>query len=281
MRIVFFGASALGYRCCEALLKMGENVVGLFTIPRDFHISYSPQAPVHNVLHRDFHALGDAHAIPVVSVDGRMSTYTDQLAALKPDLIVVVGWYYMIPSALRAVATLGCVAIHGSLLPRYRGGAPLVWAMIDGESEAGVTLFHVADGVDDGDIVGQIAFPIAPDDTITDLLGKAEDASVQLIARYIPLFRDSSAPRVPQDHARATVVPQRSPADGQIDWTWDAARIERFIRAQTKPYPGAFTVISGKRVHIWSADVRDDGGLSAVPPVAPVDTTGQPSGVTI
>jgi methionyl-tRNA formyltransferase len=256
VRIVFFGASALGYRCCEALIAQGQDVVGLFTIPRDFAISYSPGAPVRNVLHQDFHTLGSTHDIPVVTVEGRMHAFADQLAAMRPDLLLVVGWYYMIPAALRALAPVGCIGIHGSLLPKYRGGAPLVWAMINGETETGATLFHFADGIDDGDIVGQVAFPIASRDTIADLLAKTELASLELLTRYVPMLAAGTAPRHAQDHTRATVVPQRSPADGEIDWTWDAARIDRFIRAQTKPYPGAFTTISGKRVRIWSADIE-------------------------
>lgn len=256
MRIVFFGATQLGYRCCEALLEMGQQVVGLFTIPREFPISYSPTAPVSNVQFRDFHALGAQHDIPVISVSGKMGSYHDQLAALHPDLLVVVGWYYMIPASLRALAPLGCVGIHGSLLPKYRGGAPLVWALIEGEQEAGMSLFHFTDGVDDGDIVGQERFPIAPRDTIADLLIKGEAAAEQLIRECIPQMATGTAPRVPQDHAAATTWPQRRPDDGRIDWQWDAARIDRFIRAQTHPYPGAFTDIDGKRVRIWSADIE-------------------------
>lgn len=256
MRIVFFGASQVGYRCCEALLEMGQHVVGLFTIPRDFSISYSPGTPVTNVQYRDFHALGAAHDIPVVSVNGKMGAYADQLTALQPDLLVVVGWYYMIPASLRALAPMGCVGIHGSLLPKYRGGAPLVWALIEGETETGMSLFHFTDGVDDGDIVGQIRFPIAPRDTIADLLIKGEVAAEALVREYIPQMALGTAPRVPQHHADATVWPQRRPDDGRIDWSWDAARIDRFIRAQTHPYPGAFTEIDGKRVRIWAGDIE-------------------------
>jgi methionyl-tRNA formyltransferase len=256
MRIVFFGASALGYRCCERLITMRQEVVGLFTIPRAFNISYSPGVPVENVLHRDFHALGAAHNIPVLSVEGRMADHEQELAALGPDLLVVVGWYYMIPRRMRELAPRGCVGIHASLLPRYRGGAPLVWAMINGEMEAGVTMFHLSDGVDDGDIVGQRRFAIEPRDTIADLLEKAERASLELTEELVPAFAAGTAPRLPQDHGLATHVPQRSPADGRIDWTWDAPRIDRFIRAQTKPYPGAFTDLEGKRVRIWAAEVN-------------------------
>lgn len=255
MRIVFFGATALGHACAERLLEAEQEVVGLVTMPRDFRISYSPSGPVRNVLHRDFHALGERYEVPVTQVDGRMAEYVSDVEKLRPDLLVVIGWYYMIPRRMRELAPLGCVGIHASLLPRYRGGAPLVWAMINGEPETGVSLFHFSDGVDDGDIVAQERFAIGERDTIADLLQKAEDASVRLVAEYVPRFADGTAPRRAQDQSGATTFPQRSPQDGRIDWSWDAPRIDRFIRAQTHPYPGAFTDIGGKRIRIWSADV--------------------------
>jgi methionyl-tRNA formyltransferase len=255
MRTIFFGANDLGYQCCARLIERGENIVGLFTIPREFPISYSPDAPVTNVLFRDFHELGSHFRIPVVEVAGKMSSHLDAVRALKPDLILVIGWYYMIPRAIRELASQGCVGIHGSLLPLYRGGAPLVWAMINGEREAGVTLFHFSDGVDDGDVIAQKAFPIEPRDTIREVLDKATRASVEIVEEYVPRLAAGTAPRTPQDHSLATQVPQRSPSDGLIDWSWDAKRIDNFIRAQTKPYPGAYTIIGDKRVTIWSADV--------------------------
>src|SRR5687768_12252056 len=210
MRTIFFGANDLGYQCCERLLQRGENIVGLFTIPREFRISYSPDAPVTNVLFRDFRELGDRFRIPVVEVDGKMASYADAVRELEPDLIVVIGWYYMIPRAIRELASRGCVGIHGSLLPLYRGGAPLVWAMINGEKEAGVTLFHFSDGVDDGDVIAQRRFPIVRNDTIREVLDKATRASVQIVEEYVPRLAAGTAPRTPQDHSRATVVPQRS-----------------------------------------------------------------------
>lgn len=255
MRTIFFGANDLGYQCCERLLERGENIVGLFTIPKEFRISYSPDKPVTNVLFRDIHELGERFRIPVIEVTGKMASHVDAVRELEPDLIVVIGWYYMIPRALRELAPKGCVGIHGSLLPLYRGGAPLVWAMINGEKQAGVTLFHFSDGVDDGDVIAQKSFPIEQGDTIREVLDKATRASVEIVEEYVPRIAAGTAPRTPQDHSSATVVPQRSPSDGLIDWKWDAKRIDNFIRAQTKPYPGAYTLIDGKRVTIWSADV--------------------------
>ncbi|HJP61690.1 MAG TPA: formyltransferase family protein [Gemmatimonadaceae bacterium] len=122
MRTLFFGATDLGYQCCERLLERGEEIVALFTIPREFRISYSPNAPVKNVLYRDFHELGARYDVPVVEVTGRMDQYLSQVEEFRPDLILVIGWYYMVPRRMRALAAKGCVGVHGSLLPRYRGG---------------------------------------------------------------------------------------------------------------------------------------------------------------
>jgi len=256
MRTVFFGASRLGHRCCRLLIEEGlAEVVGIVTAPESFRISYTP-APVVNRLHQDFNDIGQVHGIPVLTMDGTMASCSDFLGALEPELFVAIGWYHMIPAALRSLASRGCVGIHASLLPRFRGGAPLVWAMIQGEAETGVSLFHFSGGVDDGDIIGQRAFPITDADTIRELLEKAESASLDLLREFIPKLAAGTAPRIRQREADATRFPQRSPGDGRIDWSWDPRRIRNFIRAQTRPYPGAFTVIGDRKVVIWDADVE-------------------------
>jgi methionyl-tRNA formyltransferase len=254
MRIVFFGASDLGYQCCETLIKMGQNVVGIFTIPKQFNISYSKDKPVNNVLFRNFHELGDHYAIPVIEVEGKMANYFDQLAKLEPDFLLVIGWYYMIPKSFRELAIKGCAGIHASLLPKYRGGAPLVWAMINGEKETGISFFYFSDGVDDGDLIAQVKFPIEESDTIKQLLDKTQQSSLRIIEEYIPKISNGTALRYSQK-GEPTYVPQRKPEDGLIDWSWDKEKIKRFINAQTKPYPGAFTIIEGKKVIIWDADI--------------------------
>lgn len=256
MRIVFFGASDLGYKCCELLLKNNQNVVGIFTIPQKFKISYSKDKPVNNVLFRDFHQLGKLYDIPVIDVEGKMKDYYEQLRELKPDFLLVIGWYYMIPKSLRDLAPKGCAGIHASLLPKYRGGAPLVWAMINGETQTGISFFYFSDGVDDGDLIAQIKFPIKDSDTIKDLLAKTESASLEIVEKFVPMIANNTAPKYAQE-GEPTYMPQRKPEDGLIDWSWDKDQIKRFIRAQTKPYPGAFTIIEGKKVTIWDANIID------------------------
>jgi methionyl-tRNA formyltransferase len=176
------------------------------------------------------------------------------LGSLRPDIIIVVGWYYILPRSLRELAPLGAAGLHASLLPKYRGGAPLVWATINGEAETGVTFFHFADGVDDGDIIGQARFAIDLEDDITSLLAKASHASIRLLSEYVPLLAAGTAPRIVQDHTQATSVPQRKPEDGQINWHQLSARQAfDWVRAQTRPYPGAFTFLGDEKVTIWRA----------------------------
>src|SRR6266550_8549155 len=219
MRIVFMGATELGWSCCQTLLEMGQEVVGIFSIPQQFRVSWS-QSPVTNVQHKGFEDLAAVHSLSLVYVRGKMAdlVYMDALRDMRPDLIIVAGWYYILPRSFREIATQGAVGLHASLLPKYRGGAPLVWATINGEPETGVTFFHFADGVDDGDIIAQEKFEIAFEDDIADLVRKASEASQQLIAEYVPMLAAGNAPRIAQDHAQVTFVPQRKPEDGVIDW---------------------------------------------------------------
>lgn len=257
MKVFFMGATKFGHRCLKTVLKAGMQVVGCAVTTEVFQISYAPSG-VKNVTYVDFSVIAKELGIPGIPYErGRQSRFIEAVARLKPDLILVAGWYYMVSRELRNVAPKGAIGLHGSLLPKYRGGAPLVWAMINGEKETGVTLFYLEDGVDEGDILGQEAFSLAETDTIADALGKLEEAAQRVLERTLPLLASGRAPRVPQNHAEATVFPQRSPEDGAIDWSWSSKRIRDFIRAQTRPYPGAFTRIAGKKVILWDAEVLE------------------------
>jgi methionyl-tRNA formyltransferase len=260
MSIVFFGSTDLGFACCSAIIEAGIKVDAIFTIPERFTIKYKNESqPKHvsNVLFKDFSFFKGKYGIPVHPVENNITDFKSYLVDLNPDLIVVIGWYFMIPESIRTIPKLGCVAIHASLLPKYRGNAPLVWAMINGEKQTGISLLYLEGGIDEGDIVAQQAFTIAADDTILEVLEKAKNASVEIVKEHIPKILDGSAKRKVQNHSDATYFPKRSPEDGEIDWNWDVDKINRFIRAQTHPYPGAFTIIEGKKVILWKADIQN------------------------
>ncbi len=258
MRIVFFGASDLGFECCEAILKAGHDVVGIFTIPQEFSIKYKDskeRTSVKNVLYRDFHSLAKEYAIPIVEITEKMSEYQSNLTEMHPDFIIAIGWYYMLPESMIACAAKGAAGIHGSLLPKYRGNAPFVWAIINGETITGVSFFYFEKGIDEGDIIAQESFAIEAEDEIGNILEKAKKASIKILLEYLPLIEKDMAPKMVQSNIGATYYPKRVPEDGLIDWSWDVVTLKNFIRAQTKPYPGAFTVLNGKKVTMWQAEI--------------------------
>jgi len=259
MKVLFFGASELGYDCCECVINAGADVVGIFTIPQQYSIKFRDarqRINLKNATFKDFNEIGNKYSIPVTTVEGNVSHYCDYILELDPDLILVIGWYYMIPTSIIQLPPKGTIGIHASLLPKYRGNAPLVWAIINGEKETGISLFYFDEGVDTGDIIAQKKFEIADTDTIKEVLEKTKTCSKEILLQTMPLLKEGKAQRKVQDHSQATIFPKRTPADGAIDWSLPAKQIRDFIRAQTKPYPGAFAMINGKKITIWDADIE-------------------------
>lgn len=256
MRVVFIGASGFGLRAAEVLAGLPDcQLVGVLTAPRQFSISYRPTG-VTNVLHVDMSEFAAAHAIPCQFL-GKGMNDPELFSAVcdwRPDCFIVVGWYHMVPAAWRKVAP--AYGLHASLLPDYSGGAPLVWAMINGERRTGITFFQFADGVDNGPVVGSLPTDISPDDTIATLYARIEDLGLQLLHDYVPLLARGTARFMQQDESKRRLCPQRSPEDGCIDWNQGADRIHDFIRAQTRPYPGAFAMLRESKVSIWRSALR-------------------------
>ena len=160
----------------------------------------------------------------------------------------------MIPKSIREIPVEGVWGIHASLLPNYAGGAPLVWAIINGETKTGVTLFKMDSGVDDGPIIDQKALAINHDDNIGTIIKKV--AKISKVIIFKSLMRDKIK-YMPQDKSKIKVFPQRNPADGEIDWSWDSVKIKNFVRAQTKPYPGAWTIINNKKIILWDISIEE------------------------
>lgn len=185
-------------------------------------------------------------------------TKPSQLSAViqrqKPTVGLVLGWYWILPDSMLSLFPRGVLGIHASLLPSLRGNAPLVWARLLGLPETGVSLFYFDDGIDTGDIVGQMVIPIDDKDTIADLLAKADVCAADLIAANIEDLLRGTAPRVIQRTDGVSYVGLRRVEDGRIDWTRPARVVVNAIRAQTRPYPGAYTNLpDGTELRIWSA----------------------------
>lgn len=258
VKFVFLGATKFSLEILEFLISLGYKPEAIFTIPKEFKISYSSKR-VTNVMFADLKKIAFEFGIShyeVDSVEGkRLKDYEYVFRSISPDFILAIGWYYMVPKQIRNLAKLGAWGIHASLLPKYAGGAPLVWAIINGEKETGVTLFRFEDGVDDGDIIAQRSFPIDENDTINEVYKKAIDASKEILKIVLKDVRNVRF--TPQDKSKIEIYPQRSPDDGRINWNQSAKRIYDFIRAQTLPYPCAFSFVDGKKVKIINSKLTD------------------------
>lgn len=176
------------------------------------------------------------------------------------DLMFSVSWRYLIPADIYLSPRLGTFIFHDSLLPQYRGFAPTVWAMVNGEPYTGATLFEIADDVDSGPIVGQQRVDIGPHDTIAQVMTNVTAAYLTLLETYLPALMAGTAPRTPQNQAEATFTCKRLPEDNKIDWTQPTQVIYNLIRATTSPYPGAFTTLEGQKLIIWGTRMVDQPG---------------------
>jgi methionyl-tRNA formyltransferase len=274
MRVVFVGSSRFGLSALHEIAGLPEvTIVGVLTNPESFGISYSLD-PVKNVLYANFQGWASEQAVPYYVMEKGMKSPAlgAWLHSLRPDLMVVVGWYHMIPRSLRQIAP--AIGLHASLLPDYSGGAPLVWAMINGEKVTGVTLFEMDDGVDNGGIYGQACTPIFEEDTIASLYSRIESLGIGLLKTCLPGIAAGTLKKTAQNDAVRRVFPQRNPSQGLIDWRLPARDIYNFVRAQTHPYPGAYAQCDGKKITIWT--VRYGGKTSYFSPGHIVDIGGRP-----
>jgi methionyl-tRNA formyltransferase len=257
-KIFFMGVTEFGLVCFDKLIQMGLNLVGCAYTEDRIIMKKQPNG-MKNVTYVDFNALAKQNQIEAVFFDRSAAAHFEQrVKEISPDLIIVAGWHYIIKSETLNIPRLGTVGLHSSLLPKYRGGSPLVWQLINGEKESGVSLFYIEDGIDTGDIIGQERFFVNETDTIKDALLKSQQAGLYLLDKYVPQLLKGTAPRVKQNEKEVFYVKQRTPLDGEINWDDTPQNIKNFIKAQTKPYPGAFTIINNKKVYIWDADIFEN-----------------------
>jgi len=178
---------------------------------------------------------------------------------MRPDVIFSFYYRNLICSEILSIPHGGAYNLHGSLLPQYRGRVPINWALVNGETITGVTLHHMVEKADAGDIVGQRAFAIDIDDTALMLYKKLCNESGTLLNELLPLIKAGKAPRIKQDLSYGTYYGKRTPADGLIDWRKSAKEIYNLVRAVTDPYPGAFCFLpTGEKVIVWWAVVSED-----------------------
>ncbi|ARF76719.1 methionyl-tRNA formyltransferase [Kitasatospora albolonga] len=250
MRVVMFGYQTWGHRTLQALLDSEHDVVAVVTHPRSEH--------AYEKIWSDSVAdLAEKHGIPVIIRNRPDAGLLDRLKEVAPDIIVANNWRTWIPPEIYNLPVHGTLNIHDSLLPAYAGFSPLIWALINGEPEVGVTAHLMDEVLDAGDIVIQRSVAVGPTDTATDLFHRTVDLIAPVTTEALALIASGQTEFTPQDRSRASFFHKRAEEDIRIDWAWPAEDLERLIRAQSAPYPSAFTFHKGQRLEVVSAVVSE------------------------
>jgi methionyl-tRNA formyltransferase len=254
---VVFAYHNVGVRCLKVLLAHGVHVPLVLTHADD---------PAEAVW---FERVADTAAwyrLPTLTPDDPNDpAVVARIAALRPDFLFSFYYRRMLKAPLLAIPARGALNMHGSLLPRYRGRAPVNWAVLHGERETGASLHYMVAKPDAGDLVGQTAVPILPDDTAREVFDKVTLAAEITLDRALPGLIDGTAPRIPLDLAAGSYFGGRRPEDGRIDWRQDARRIHDLVRAVAPPYPGATTEVAGRSTRILRTQVLAPGGTPQAP----------------
>jgi methionyl-tRNA formyltransferase len=245
-RILFFGYSEVGFECLSLLLERGDNVIALIT---------HEDSPHENIWFKTPAVAARQKNIPIFTPE-KVNTpeWIERIARLRPDLILSVYYRNMISSKILALPRLGAFNMHGSLLPKYRGRAPINWAVLHGERRIGMTLHRMVKSADAGAIVDQEGVEIAPRDTAEQAFRKVLPCARRVLVRQIDALLAGTARETPQDDAQATYFGGRKPEDGRINWAKTSIQIFNLIRAVTDPYPGAFTDVGPARLMVWWAE---------------------------
>ena len=253
MRIVFMGTPAFAAASLSALLAAGHTVCGVFSQPDKpvgRHQNRLQPTPVKE--------LALAHGIRVYQPEKlRDGAALAVLKELAPELIVVAAYGRFLPDDILALPPRGCINVHSSLLPRYRGAAPINWAILNGERETGVTIMHMAHDMDAGDIILQRATPIGENEDAAALYDRLAAMGGELLTEAVAQIEAGTATRTPQDHEKATLAPMLSKGLSPVDWTRSAQAVHDQIRG-LYPWPAASAELDGVRCKLLRARVAEE-----------------------
>jgi len=248
-RLLVFAYHELGYHSLEFLVGTRENVVGVFSHQDDGD---------ENIYFHSVAELARCNKIPVhTPSDVNSDIWFEKISQLNPDLLLSFAYRLMLDQRILDLPKFGAFNCHPSLLPRYRGRAPINWAVLRGETETGVTIHAMTDQADAGDIIDQTLIPIGPRDSALDVTNKIAPAGARLLEKNIAVLKTGNAPHRKQNEQDAFYVGRRRPEDGRINWQVHCVDVFNLIRAITHPYPGAFTDINNHRLLIWWAEPLD------------------------
>lgn len=262
MNIVFMGTPAFAVPSLKMLIEEGYNVVAVVTQPD------RPQGRKKVLTPTPVKEAALRHGIPVLQPQRlRNPEAVAELAEYKPDLIVTAAYGQILPKSVLDMPPLGCLNVHGSLLPAYRGGAPIQRSIINGEKVTGITLMYMAEGLDTGDMIAKVEVPIEDDDTAGTMFDKLSLAGARLLKEQLPVLVQGKVAAEPQDESEATYAPNLTREDEKIDWTKTSRQIYDQIRGLV-PYSGGFTLWDGDVFKVWACakpEKSDQGKGDAEP----------------
>jgi methionyl-tRNA formyltransferase len=247
-RIVFMGTSEFAVPILDALTRTSHNIVGIYTR------ADQPAGRGKQLQPSPIKQLAAVRGLPIFQPPTlRQPDYIAQLRELTPDVIIVAAYGLLLPRDVLTIPPRGCINTHASLLPRHRGAAPIIAAILAGDAETGITLMQMDEGLDTGPMLAQRAIPIGDDDTTGTLTPKLANLAAELLSETLPRILAGEIVPQPQDHVRATMFKQIKKEDGVIDWTRPATEMARRVRA-FNPWPSAFTFWNGVQLKILRAE---------------------------
>jgi len=264
LRIGWVGFHMEGIPALKALLEAGVRIEGVITLAPDARARRSAAVDYASGFRG---STASGYPVPLYEVsninDDRAMAL---LREMSLDIAFVIGWSQILRPEALATARIGMIGAHASLLPHNRGSAPINWALIKGEQSTGNSLIWLSESVDEGQIIDQREFPITVYDTCASLYDKVAESNRDMILRLLPRLFAGERPGRPQPHTDEPILPRRRPADGLIDWTGEGGTVYNFVRALTRPYPGAFSWLDGKRWLIWNCAVLPETRTTGTSP---------------
>lgn len=255
MRVIFMGTPDFAVPSLQSLLDRGDDICAVFTQPD------KPKGRGHKLQPPPVKELALRHSLPVLQPDTlRDEAVQESIAELEPDAIIVVAYGKLLPPKVLSVPRLGCINVHGSLLPKYRGAAPIQWAVINGEKTAGVTTMFMAEGMDTGDMLLKSETEIGPEETAGELFDRLKLMGAKLLTETLDKLERGELKSIPQDGTQATLAPLLKKEMSALDWNEPAQRIHDRIRG-LNPWPCAAAVLDGKRIKLLASQVIEGEGI--------------------
>lgn len=259
MNVVFMGTPDFAVPSLQTLVREGYRVTAVVTQPD------RPKGRKRELTPPPVKVEAEKHGIPVLQpVKLRDPAAVEEIVKLKPDLIVTAAYGQILPKSILSLPKHGCINVHASLLPKYRGGAPIHHAIMNGERVTGVTIMYMAEGLDTGDMISKVEVPITDEDTTGTMFAKLSEAGAELLAKTLPDLLAGRIQAVPQNDEEATYAYNITRDDERIDWSRSSLELFNQIRG-LNPFPGAFTLYNGEVFKIWASRKPTDDASPAAP----------------